>query len=49
MDVDVVNLFKQVKLELDGRFDEAELSFRCTWPEEKLICELDSQKDVPYL
>ena len=44
MDVDVVNLFKQVKLELDGRFDEAELSFRCTWPEEKLICELDSQK-----
>ena len=44
MDVDVVNLFKQVKLELDSRFDEAELSFRCTWPEEKLICELDSQK-----
>ena len=40
----MVNLFKQVKLELDGRFDEAELSFRCTWPEEKLICELDSQK-----
>jgi signal transduction histidine kinase len=44
MDVDVVNLFKQVKLELDSRFEEAELSFRCTWPEEKLICELDSQK-----
>ena len=44
MDVDVVNLFKQVKLELDSRFEEAKLSFRCTWPEEKLICELDSQK-----
>lgn len=44
MDVDVVNLFKQVKLELDSRFEEAELGFRCTWPEEKLICELDSQK-----
>ena len=44
MDVDVVNLFKQVKLELDSKFEEAELSFRCTWPEEKLICELDSQK-----
>lgn len=44
MDVDVANLFKQVKLELDSRFEEAELSFRCTWPEEKLICELDSQK-----
>ena len=44
MDVDVVNLFKQVKLELDSRFEEAKLSFRCTWSEEKLICELDSQK-----
>ena len=44
MDVDVANLFKQVKLELDSRFEKAELSFRCTWPEEKLICELDSQK-----
>ena len=40
----MANLFKQVKLELDSRFEEAELSFRCTWPEEKLICELDSQK-----
>lgn len=44
MDVDVVSLFKQVKLELDDRFTEAELEFRCTWPEGKLICELDSQK-----
>ena len=44
MDVDVANLFKQVKLELEKKFEEAGLLFRCGYPEEKLICRLDSQK-----
>ena len=44
VDVDVTNLFKQVKLELDKKFEEAGLDFRCTYAEEKLICGLDSQK-----
>lgn len=44
VDVDVVNLFKQVKLELEEKFKEVRLDFRCTYPEEKLICALDSQK-----
>ena len=44
VDVDVVNLFKQVKLELEEKFKEVGLDFRCTYPEEKLICALDSQK-----
>ena len=42
--VDVVNLFKQVRLELSEKFEAAELEFRCTYPEEKLIVQLDSQK-----
>ena len=44
VDVDVVNLFKQVKLELEDKFEKAGLDFRCAYPEEKLICPLDSQK-----
>lgn len=44
MDVDVANLFKQVKLELEKKFEEAGLLFRCSYSEEKLICGLDSQK-----
>lgn len=43
-DVDVTSLFKQVKLELEEKFEEAGLEFRCTYPEEKLVCRLDSQK-----
>ena len=35
MDVDVANLFKQVKLELEKKFEEAGLLFRCGYPEEK--------------
>lgn len=42
--VDVVKLFKQARLELDEKFEEAELEFRCTYPEEKLTALLDSQK-----
>ncbi|MGN0332366.1 MAG: sensor histidine kinase, partial [Lachnospiraceae bacterium] len=43
-DVDVVNLFKQVHLELAEKCDAADLDFRCTYPEEKLVSELDGQK-----
>lgn len=44
VDVDVVNLFKQVRLELSEKFEAAELDFRCTYPEEKAVAALDSQK-----
>lgn len=44
VDVDVTNLFKQVKLELEEKFEESRLEFRCAYPEEKLVCGLDSQK-----
>ena len=44
MDVDMVNLFKQVKLELEDKIKKADLDFRCSYPEEKLTVRLDSQK-----
>ncbi len=44
VDVDVVSLFKQVRLELGEKFAAAELEFRCTYPEEKAVAVLDSQK-----
>lgn len=44
MSVDIINLFKQVKLELDDKIKEADLDFRMTLPEEKIILTLDSQK-----
>lgn len=44
VNVDIVNLFKQVKLELDDKIDAAGLEFRCTYPEDKLVLSLDSQK-----
>lgn len=44
VDVDVVNLFKQVRLELSEKFEASELDFRCTYPEEKAVAKLDSQK-----
>lgn len=44
VDVDVVNLFKQVRLELSEKFETAELEFRCTYPEERAVAKLDSQK-----
>ena len=44
MDVDVVNLFKHVKLELEDKIKKADLDFRCSYPEEKLTVRLDSQK-----
>lgn len=44
VDVDIVNLFKQVKLEHSDKITDAGLDFRCTYPEEKVIVPLDSQK-----
>ena len=44
MDIDVSNLFKQVKLELEDKIQGAGLELRCSYPEEKLIAPLDSQK-----
>ena len=44
VDVDVVNLFKQVKLEMDDKIAESDLDFRCIYPEEKVVASLDSQK-----
>ena len=35
---------KQVKLELEDKIKDADLEFKCTFPEEKLIVRLDSQK-----
>lgn len=44
VDVDIVDLFKQVKLELEDKFKEAEIDFRVSYPEDKLLVPLDSQK-----
>lgn len=44
VDVDIVNLFKQVKLELSDKIADAGLDFRCTYPEGKVSVPLDSQK-----
>ena len=44
VDVDIVNLFKQVKLEMEDKFAAAGLEFRCDYPEEKIVIPLDSQK-----
>ena len=43
-DIDVVNLFKQVKLELDEKIEKADLEFKCNYPEEKMTAVLDGQK-----
>ena len=44
VDADVVNLFKQVKLELEDKIAGADLDFRCVYPDEKVSASLDSQK-----
>lgn len=43
-EVEVVSLFKQVQLEVREKCDEAGLDFRCDFPKEKLVAELDGQK-----
>lgn len=44
MDVDIINLMKQVRLELSDRIEESGLDFRWELPEEKIILPLDGQK-----
>ena len=44
MDVDIVSLFKQVKLETEEKFEGTGLDFRCNYLEEALVVPLDSQK-----
>ncbi len=44
MHVDVVNLMKQVRTEMDDKIADSDLSFRWNLPEEKVILYLDGQK-----
>lgn len=44
VDVDIVELMKQVQVELSDRFTEAGIEFRFTTFQEKVILQLDSQK-----
>lgn len=44
MDVDIINLVKQVELEMSDKLSEAGLEVRMNLPEEKYILPLDSQK-----
>ena len=44
MDVDIVSLMRQVKLELQDKIDATDLIFRWQLPEEKVILPLDSQR-----
>lgn len=44
MDVDILNLMKQVKLEFSDKIEASNLDFRFQIPEEKIILPLDSQK-----
>lgn len=43
-DVDIVNLFKQVKFEIEEKFVDSNLEFRCSYPETPVIVPLDGQK-----
>ncbi|MBS6644143.1 MAG: sensor histidine kinase [Clostridiaceae bacterium] len=44
VDVDLVNLIKQVRLELSDRIEASGIEFRWNLPEEKVTLSLDSQK-----
>lgn len=44
VDVDVVSLMKQVRLELDDKIRESGIDFRFRFPEEKAVLFLDSEK-----
>lgn len=44
MDVDIVSLMRQVKLELQDKINATDLIFRWQLPEEKVILPLDSQR-----
>ena len=43
-DIDIVNLFKQVKLEMEDKILAADLEFKCNYSPEKIMVRLDSQK-----
>ncbi len=42
-DVDVVNLMKQVILELEDKIQQSKIEFRCHYPQEKTVALLDGQ------
>ncbi len=44
MDVDVVSMMKQLRLEMEDRLADSDLTFRWNLPEEKVILHLDGQK-----
>ena len=44
MDVDIVNLMKQVRMEMEDQIDASNLAFRFNLPEEKIILSLDGQR-----
>ncbi len=44
MDVDVVSLMKQLRLEMEDKLADSDLTFRFNLPEEKVILQLDGQK-----
>ena len=44
MDIDVVNLMKQVRLEMEDQIVNSDLLFRWSLPEEKILLRLDGQK-----
>ena len=44
MDVDIVNLMKEVRVELSDKIEESGLTFRWNLPEEKVILPLDGQR-----
>ena len=44
MDVDVVNLMKQLRLEMEDKIADSDLMFRWNLPEEKVILSLDGQR-----
>lgn len=44
MDVDIVNLMKEVRVEMEDKLNESNLDFRWKLPEEKVILSLDGQR-----
>ena len=44
MDVDIVNLMKQVRMEMEDQIEASNLAFRFNLPEEKIILSLDGQR-----
>ena len=44
MDVDIVSLMKEVRLEMEEKLSDCDLNFKWNLPEEKIILSLDGQK-----